>query len=88
MKEKILSIINKISPYEITIDMMKDKFETLSFSSLDRVNLLIEIEEEFDIIIDESNLIDIVFDDTLESFILSIEKVINKELGEKKKNDQ
>jgi len=47
MKEKILSIINKISPYEITIDMMKDKFETLSFSSLDRVNLLIEIEEEF-----------------------------------------
>lgn len=88
MKEKILSIINKISPYEITIDMMKDKFETLSFSSLDRVNLLIEIEEEFDIIIDESNLIDIVFDDTLESFILSIEKVINKVLGEKKKNDQ
>lgn len=82
MKYQIIYILNRYSPIDLENEVLNKQMDLLALSSIERVNLLIDIEEEFDIIIDESNLVSIEFNNSIENFILSVCEIINKEKGE------
>lgn len=82
MKYQIIDILNRYSPIDLENEVLNKQMDLLALSSIERVNLLIDIEEEFDIIIDESNLVSIEFNNSIENFILSVCEIINKEKGE------
>lgn len=82
MIHSVIDVLNKYSPVDLKDEILNYKMDFLVFSSIERVSLLIDIEQKFDIVIDELNLVGLDFDGTINDFILSVSKIINKEKGE------
>lgn len=54
--EELFVLIRKVMHFDLEESMLSDDFSSLGLSSLDRVNLLIEIEDHYHMVIDENNL--------------------------------
>lgn len=80
--EELFVLIRKVMHFDLEESMLSDDFSSLGLSSLDRVNLLIEIEDHYHMVIDENNLPLIDFEHSLEAFMESVQTIVAKERGE------